>query len=109
MNPGITEIISIENLRKSVGLTIDEFDDELKELGNSAIKKLILSGIHYSRIIAEDDYIKQTIVAYIRANYRYTDPNIANENKTIFEENKNFMSCTTEYTTEYIQEENTDG
>ena len=50
MNPDITSIISIVNLRKSVGLTIDEFDDELKGLGNSAIKKLILSGIHSSRI-----------------------------------------------------------
>lgn len=107
MNPDIA-IIPIDNLRKSVGLTISEFDDELKELGNSAIKKLILSGIHSSRIKGEDDYIKQTIIAYIRANYRYTDPNIANENKIIFEENKNFMSCTTEYTTE-MQEEQIDG
>lgn len=104
MKPDISDIIKIENLRKSVGLTISEFDDELKELGNSAIKKLILSGIHFSRIKKEDDYIKQTIVAYIRANYRYTDPDIANENKVIFEENKNFMSCTIEYTTEFIQE-----
>lgn len=105
MKPDIAEIIQIEALRKSVGLTINEFDDELKELGNSAIKKLTLSGIHFSRIKKEDDYIKQTIVAYIRANYRYTDPNIARENKIIFEENKNFMSCTTEYTTQFIQEE----
>lgn len=104
MKPDISDIIQIENLRKSVGLTISEFDDELKELGNSAIKKLILSGIHFSRIKKDDDYIKQTIVAYIRANYRYTDPDIANENKVIFEENKNFMSCTIEYTTEFIQE-----
>ena len=105
MNPDITSIISIVNLRKSVGLTIDEFDDELKGLGNSAIKKLILSGIHSSRIKENDDYIKQTIVAYIRANYRYTEPNIANENKIIFEENKNFMSSTTEYTTEQVTQE----
>lgn len=105
MNPDITSIISIVNLRKSVGLTIDEFDDELKGLGNSAIKKLILSGIHSSRIKGNDDYIKQTIVAYIRANYRYTEPNIANENKIIFEENKNFMSSTTEYTTEQVTQE----
>lgn len=105
MNPDITSIISIVNLRKSVGLTIDEFDDELKGLGNSAIKKLILSGIHSSRIKKNDDYIKQTIVAYIRANYRYTEPNIANENKIIFEENKNFMSSTTEYTTEQVAQE----
>ena len=110
MNPDIIEIINLENLRKSVGLTIDEFDDELKGLGNSAIKKLILSGVHSSRIRKKDDYIKQTIIAYIRANYRYTDPNIANENKIIFEENKNFMSCTTEYTTECVeQEDSADG
>lgn len=102
MNPDILTIIPIVNLRKSVGLTIEEFDDELKELGNSAIKKLILSGIHSSRIKGNDGYIKQTIVAYIRANYRYTEPNIANENKIIFEENKNFMSSTTEYTTEQV-------
>ncbi len=105
MNPDIISIISIVNLRKSVGLTIEEFDDELRELGNSAIKKLILSGIHSSRIKGNDDYIKQTIVAYIRANYRYTEPNIANENKIIFEENKNFMSSTTEYTTEQVSQE----
>lgn len=109
MNPDISKIIEIEYLRKSVGLTIDEFDDELKELGNSAIKKMILSGIHSSRIRKEDDYIKQTIIAYIRANYRYTDPDIANENKIIFEENKNFMSCVSEYTTELIQEETENG
>ena len=105
MNPDILNIIAIANLRKSVGLTIEEFDDELKELGNSAIKKLILSGIHPSRVQTNDDYIKQTIIAYIRANYRYTEPNIANENKTIFEENKNFMSSTTEYTTELLTQE----
>lgn len=104
MKPEILEIIKIEDLRKSVGLTISEFDDELKLLGNSAIKKLVLSGIHNSRIKKDDDYIKQTIIAYIRANYRYTDPTIANENKIIFEENKNFMSCTVEYTTKQQEE-----
>ena len=86
-----------------------EFDDELKQLGNSAIKKLILSGIHFSRIRESDDYIKQTIIAYVRANYRYTDQNIANENRQIFEENKNFMSCTTEYTSEYKNEGDSNG
>lgn len=101
MKPDILDIIDITNLRKIVGLTIAEFDAELKQLGNSAIKKLTLSGIHFSRIRKSDDYIKQTISAYIRANYRYTEPNIANENRQIFEENKNFMSCTTEYTSEY--------
>lgn len=104
MKPDILDIIDITNLRKVVGLTIAEFDDELKQLGNSAIKKLILSGIHFSRIRKSDDYIKQTINAYIRANYRYTDQNIANENRQIFEENKNFMSCTTEYTSKYQEE-----
>jgi len=109
MEPDILEIIDIENLRKTVGLTIEEFDDELKQLGNSAIKKLILSGIHFSRIRESDDYIKQTIIAYVRANYRYTDQNIANENRQIFEENKNFMSCTTEYTSEYKNEGDSNG
>lgn len=105
MKPDILKIMDIINLRKTVGLTIEEFDDELKQLGNSAIQKMILSGIHFSRIRKDDDYIKQTIIAYIRANYRYTDSDIAEENRQIFEENKNFMRSTTEYTTEYIQEE----
>lgn len=109
MGPDILNIINISDLRKCVGLTIEEFDDELKMLGNSAIKKMVLSGIHSSRIKIEDSYVKQTIMAYIRANYRYTDPKIANENKIIFEENKNFMRNTTEYTTEYVQEDNQNG
>lgn len=102
--PDILEILDITNLRKSVGLTIEEFDDELKGLGNSAIKKMILSGIHFSRLRKDDDYIKQTIIAYVRANYRYTDLAIADENRQIFEENKNFMRSTTEYTTQYVEE-----
>ena len=109
MGPDIYGIIDLNDLRKCVGLTISEFDDELKILGDSAIKKMILSGIHVSRIRKEDSYVKQTIMAYIRANYRYTDPKIANENKIIFEENKNFMRNTTEYTTEYVQEDNQNG
>ena len=99
MTPDINTIFNNEKLRKIVGLTIDEFDDELKRLGNAAIKKLILSGVNSSRIVANDSYIEQTISAYIRGNYRYTDKDIAQENRLIFEENKNFMSSLSEYTT----------
>lgn len=99
MAPDINTIFKNEELRKIVGLTIGEFDDELSRLGNAAIKKLILSGVNSSRIIAKDSYIEQTISAYIRGNYRYTDKDIAQENRLIFEENKNFMSLLSEYTT----------
>lgn len=100
MTPDINTIFKNEELRKIVGLTIDEFDDELIRLGNTAIKKLILSGVNSSRIKAKDSYIEQTISAYIRGNYRYTDIEIAQENRLIFEENKNFMTSLSEYTTE---------
>ena len=100
MTPDINTIFKDDELRKIVGLTIDEFDDELKRLGNAAIKKLILSGVSSSKIKAKDSYIEQTISAYIRGNYRYTDKDIAQENRLIFEENKNFMSSLSEYTTD---------
>ena len=99
MTPDINTIFKNEELRKIVGLTIDEFDDELIRLGNAAIKKLILSVVNSSRIVAKDSYIEQTISAYIRGNYRYTDKDIAQENRLIFEENKNFMSSLSAYTT----------
>ena len=106
MTPDINNIFKNEELRKIVGLTIDEFDDELKRLGDAAIKKLILSGVNSSMIKAKDAYIEQTLSAYIRGNFRYTDKEIAQENRQIFEENKNFMSSLSEYTT---KKENTNG
>ena len=109
MTPDINTIFKDDELRKIVGLTIDEFDDELKRLGNAAIKKLILSGVNSSKIKAKDSYIEQTISAYIRGNYRYTDKDIAQENRLIFEENKNFMSSLSEYTTEENIEVESDG
>ena len=98
MKPDISEIMINEELRKIVGLTIEDFDEELKMLGNAAIKKLVLSGVVEEKIKKEDSYIKQTIMAYIRGNFRYTDAAIAEENRQIFEENKNFMSLLAEYT-----------
>lgn len=109
MTPDINTIFKNEQLRKIVGLTIDEFDDELKRLGNAAIKKLILSGVNSSKIKQGDSYLEQTITAYIRANYRYTESKIAQENRQIFEENKNFMSSLSEYTTEENVEVKFDG
>lgn len=105
MKPDISEIMTNEELRKTVGLTIEDFDEELKILGNTAIKKLVLSaGVSKDKIVKEDSYIKQTIMAYIRGNFRYTDPNIAEENRSIFEENKNFMSLLNDYTSESEEE-----
>ena len=109
MTPDINTILKNEELRKIVGLTIDEFDDELRRLGNAAIKKMILSGVNSSKIKTKDPYIEQTISAYIRGNYRYTDKDIAQENRLIFEENKNFMSSLSEYTTEEKTEVNSNG
>ena len=104
MEPDISEIMTNEELRKIVGMTIEDFDDELKTIGNAAIKKLVLSGIKEEKFSKEDSYIKQTIMAYIRGNFRYTDPAIAEENRNIFEENKNFMSLMSEYTSEEVKE-----
>lgn len=104
MKPDISEIMTNEELRKIVGLTIEDFDEELKMLGNAAIKKLVLSGVLQEKIKKEDSYIKQTITTYIRGNFRYTDADIAEENRLIFEENKNFMSLMNEYTSNNSKE-----
>ena len=37
------EILEISKIRKSVGLEIEEFDEELRQLEQAAIKKLELS------------------------------------------------------------------
>lgn len=94
----ITNLIETKNIRKYVGIIIDEFDDELILLGNTAIKKLIMSGILSSKINSNDSVINNTILAYIKANFRNTQANIADRYKSVFEENKDFMRSTKEYT-----------
>ena len=96
----IQNIIAKEKLRKSVGLTIQDFDDELEELESAGIKKLILSGILPSKIKEEDKLIATTILTYVKANFRFTEANLAERYQQVFEENKNFMRSTSEYTTE---------
>ena len=93
-------VVTIEELRKCVGLTIDEFDEDLKSLRDSAVKKLKLSGIVDSKIKKEDSLIAETIKAYVRGNYRYTKQDIDTKFLAVFEENKNFMRSTKEYTQE---------
>lgn len=96
----VDEVVTIEELRKCVGLTINEFDEDLKSLRDAAIKKLKLSGIVISKIKKEDSLIIETIKAYVRGNYRYTKQDIAEKFLAVFEENKNFMRSTKEYTQE---------
>ncbi len=93
-------ILDEATLRKSVGLKINEFDEELKGLELSAIKKLRLSGIHSSKIKKDDSYIVTTILAYIKGNFRFTEANLAIRFQQVFEDNKNFMRSTKEYTQE---------
>ncbi len=93
-------ILTAEKLRRSVGLTIDSFDEELKDLELSAIKQMQLSGIVPSKIIAQDKYIVNTILAYVKGNFRFTDANTAIRFQQVFEANKNYMRSTTEYTQE---------
>lgn len=93
-------ILTAEKLRKSVGLTIDSFDEELTDLEASAIKQMKLSGILSSKITFEDKYIVNTILAYVKGNFRFTDANTAIRFQQVFEANKNYMRSTTEYTQE---------
>lgn len=96
----VTELIEISKMRKYVGLTVEDFDDDLIMLGNTAIKKLLLTGILESKIVKEDSMIVNTILAYIKANFRNTPNDVAERYKNLYEENKNFMRSTIEYTKE---------
>lgn len=96
----IQNIISKDELRKSVGLTIQDFDDELEQLEEAGIRKLVLSGILPSKIKSEDKLITTTILTYVKANFRFTEANLAERYQQVFEENKNFMRSTSEYTTD---------
>ena len=87
-------------LRKTVGISIADFDDELSELELAAMKKLELSGICKNKIVKTDSLIVQTVRAYIKAYFRNTPDDIAEKYQTVFEENKNFMRSTKEYTEE---------
>ena len=100
MTDSSNNFLEIDKLRKSVGLKIEQFDEELQTLEATAIKKLKLSGIHSSKIKKEDSYIVSTILAYVKGNFRFTDMNTAIRFQEIFEENKNFMRSTKEYTQE---------
>jgi hypothetical protein len=93
-------VLDDDTLRKSVGLKIKEFDEELKGLELTAIKKLELSGIHSSKIQKDDSYIVTTILAYVKGNFRFTEANLAIRFQQVFEDNKNFMRSTIEYTQE---------
>lgn len=99
-------VIEIARLRKSVGLTIEDFDEELQELELTAIKKLNLAGIKASKITNGDSYITTTILAYVKANFRFTDAETATRFMQVFEENKNYMRSTKEYTEEESSEQN---
>ena len=90
----VQNIISKDELRKSVGLTIQDFDDELEELELAGISKLVLSGILPSKIKVEDKLITTTILTYVKANFRFTEANLATRYQQVFEENKNFMRST---------------
>lgn len=94
-----SNILNIQDLRDAVGLTITDFDNELKQLEASAIKQLELCGISTSKIIKDDNFIVTTIISYVKANFRFTDKDIALRFQDVFEKNKNFMRSTTEYTT----------
>jgi len=96
----VTKLIEISKIRKYVGLTVENFDDDLIMLGNTAIKKLLLTGILESKIVKEDSMIVNTILAYIKANFRNTPNDVAERYKNLYEENKNFMRSTIEYTKE---------
>mgnify|MGYP001139679351 CR=1 FL=1 len=87
------EILEISKIRKSVGLEIEEFDEELRQLEQAAIKKLLPS-----KITLEDNLICSTILAYIKSQFRFSDKDIAMRFQEVFEENKNFMCSTKEYT-----------
>lgn len=102
----VQSIISKDELRKSVGLTIQDFDDELEQLELAGISKLVLSGILPSKIKIEDKLITTTILTYVKANFRFTEANLAERYHQVFEENKNFMRSTSEYTTENTNTEN---
>lgn len=97
-------VLDDDTLRKSVGLKIKEFDEELKGLELTAIKKLELSGIHSSKIQKDDSYIVTTILAYVKGNFRFTEANLAIRFQQVFEDNKNFMRSTIEYTQESSDE-----
>ncbi len=63
-------MMDVEELRKRVGLSNTNFDEELKEVEKAAIDDLIMSGIKKGNIVASDSTICQAITAYVRANFR---------------------------------------
>lgn len=67
------EVLKVNELRKRVGLSNEQFDEELKEVQNAAINDLELSGIKKSAIVASDPTICQAITAYVRANFRINE------------------------------------
>lgn len=93
-----SNILNIQELRDAVGLTISDFDAELKQLESSAIKQLELCGTSPSKIIKDDNFIVTTIISYVKANFRFTDKDVALRFQDVFEKNKNFMRSTAEYT-----------
>lgn len=95
-----SNILEIQELRDAVGLTISDFDNELQQLEGTAIQQMKLCGISPSKIKKDDNFIVTTILAYVKANFRFTDKDIALRFQDVFEKNKNFMRCTLEYTSE---------
>lgn len=63
-------MMDVAELRKRVGLSNTNFDEELKEVELAAIDDLKMSGIHESNIVASDPVVCQAITAYVRANFR---------------------------------------
>ena len=63
-------MMNIEELRKRVGLSNTNFDEELREVELAAIEDLKISGIHEGNIVASDPVVCQAITAYVRANFR---------------------------------------
>ena len=90
------DFFKVEELRKRVGLSNSQFDEELIETQNAAINDLKLSGIKEEAIVASDPTVCQAVTAYVRANFRINEK--SEKFERAYEKLRHKMSVSKNYT-----------
>lgn len=64
----------LEDVKKYLRISHEEYDDEVQDLIDACKKDLELSGIASSQIIEDDTLIKRAIVLYCKLHFGFDNP-----------------------------------
>ena len=81
----------LDDIKYRLGESSNESDLEVLDLIEAAKLEMESKGLDKSKIVETDPLVKQAIVLYCKANYKYEDPKIADRFQYIYEQTLNHM------------------